>query len=133
MPKKKTGLHKMGCMFMCFLLLSCVAFAQRTITGKVINKSDHQPIANATVVVRGTLVGATTDSFGVFSIVVTKNNSVLEISSVGFESAAIPVAGKTNLGEVQLASTASTLNEVVVTGYTSQKRKDITAAVSVVN
>jgi len=53
MPKKKTGLQKMGAMLAVLLLLSCTIFAQKTITGKVINKSDHQPIANATVIVRG--------------------------------------------------------------------------------
>ena len=133
MPKKKTGLHKMVCALAVLLLLSCATFAQRTITGKVINKSDHMPIANATVIVRGASVGSQTDSSGVFSIVVPKENSVLEISSVGFESIAVSVAGKSSLGEIQLASSVGTLNEVVVTGYTSQKKKDITAAVSVVN
>src|ERR1017187_4511276 len=129
MPKKKTGLQKMGSMLAVLLLLSCTIFAQKTITGKVINKSDHQPIANATVIVRGALVGSQTDTSGTFSIIVPKDNSVLEISSIGFESVAISVSGKNSLGVIQLTSSSSTLNEVVVTGYTSQKRKDITAAV----
>ena len=49
MPKKKTGLKKMGCILMGLLLFSCAAFAQRTVTGKVINKSTQQPVAGATV------------------------------------------------------------------------------------
>ena len=44
-----------------------------------------------------------------------------------------PVAGKTSLGDVQLAVTVGNLNEVFVTGYTSQKKKDITGAVAIVN
>ena len=133
MPKKKTGLQKMGSMLTGFLLISCIAFAQRTVTGRVINKSDQHPVANATVTAKGSGVAALTDSSGAFSIAVPKNSNSIEISSVGFESAEISVAGKNSVGVVQLNTSLGTLNEVVVTGYTSQKRKDITAAVSVVN
>jgi TonB-linked SusC/RagA family outer membrane protein len=133
MPKKKTGLNKMSCMLMGFLLLSCTLSAQRTVTGKVINKADQQPVGNATVLVRGTVIATRTDSSGFFSVVVPKNNNELEITSVGFENLQIPLAGKTDLGEIQIAVSSSNLNEVIVTGYTSQKRKDITAAVSIVN
>ena len=133
MPKKKTGLNKVCCMLMGLLLLSCAALAQRTVTGKVINKTDQQPVRNATVQVRGTVIAAQTDSSGNFSIEVPKNGTQLEITSVGYENALIPIAGKTNIGEVQLAVTVGNLNEVFVTGYTSQRKKDITAAVSIVN
>ncbi|HCL84228.1 MAG TPA: SusC/RagA family TonB-linked outer membrane protein [Chitinophagaceae bacterium] len=133
MPKKKTGLNKMSCMLMGFLLFSCTAFAQRTITGKVINKTNQQPVANATVLVKGTVIATQTDSYGTFHISVPRNNNVLEITSVGFENAQIPVEGKNDLGEIQLAISTGGLNEVVVTGYTSQRKKDITGAVSIVN
>jgi TonB-dependent starch-binding outer membrane protein SusC len=133
MPKKKTGLNKICCMMAGLLLLSCVAFAQRTITGKVINKVNQQPVANATVQVRGTVIATQTDAAGAFSIVVPKNNSELEITSVGFENFQLSVSGKTDLGEIQLSIATGNLNEVYVTGYTSQKKKDITGAVSIVN
>ena len=133
MPKKNTGLYKMSCMLVGFLLFACAAFAQRTITGKVINKTTQLPVANATVLVRGTTIATQTDSSGVFSIAVPNNKSQLEITSVGFENAVIPVADKTSLGDVQLSVTVGSLNEVFVTGYTSQKKKDITGAVSIVN
>ena len=133
MPKKKAGLNKMGYMLIGLILLSCGAFAQKTITGKVINKSNQQPVSNATVQVRGTVIATRTDTSGDFSIKVPKDNSELEISSVGYASINLPVAGKTNLGEISLATSTSTLNEVVVTGYTSQKKKDITGSVAIVN
>ena len=133
MPKKITGLHKMSCMLVGFLLFSCAVFAQRKITGRVINKTNQQPVTNATVLVRGTVIATQTDSSGAFSIEVPKNNSVLDISSIGFESAGISVAGKTDIGEIQLAISTSDLNEVFVTGYTSQRKRDITGAVAVVN
>ena len=133
MPKKKTGLNKICCMLMGLLLLSCAVFAQTTVSGKVINKANQQPVTNATVVVRGTVIATQTDSSGNFRIVVPKSNSQLEITSVGYETAEIQVSGKTNLGEIQLAVTVGNLNEVFVTGYTSQRKKDITGSVSIVN
>ena len=55
------------------------------------------------------------------------------ITSVGFENVEVSVAGTTNVGGIQPSLAAASLNEVVVTGYTSQRKTDITAAVSVVN
>ncbi len=121
--KEKDRALKMGYMLMGFFLLSCTAFAQRTVTGKVINKTTQLPVASATVLVRGTVIATQTDTSGYFSIEVPKNNTDLEITSVGFENMITPVAGKTNIGDIQLAVTAGNLNEVVVTGYTSQKKK----------
>ena len=133
MPKKKTGLHKFSFMLMGLLFLSCAVFAQRTITGKVINKATQQPVANATVRVRGSVEATQTDNSGAFSLNVQKNGGELEITSIGYETIVIPVAGKTDIGMVQLAISIGNLNEVFVTGYTSQKKKDITGAVSIVN
>ncbi|HEX3768674.1 MAG TPA: carboxypeptidase-like regulatory domain-containing protein, partial [Puia sp.] len=133
MPKKNAGLNKMIRLMIGLLLLSCGAFAQKTITGKVINKTTQQPVTNATVQVKGTVIATRTDSSGDFSIRVPKDNSELEISSVGFATMSVPLAGKSSAGEIQLAVTVGNLNEVFVTGYTSQKKKDITGAVSIVN
>ena len=99
----------------------------------MINKTSQQPVANATVHVRGTVISTQTDSSGAFSIDVPKNNDDLEITSLGYELLQVPVSGKSDLGNIQMVITTSTLNEVFVTGYTSQKKRDITASVSVVN
>src|SRR5450755_1169873 len=120
-------------MLMGLLLLSCAVFAQRTVTGKIVNKDTQQPVANATVRVRGSVDATQTDNSGAFSINVQKNGAELEITSIGYETIVIPVAGKTDIGMVQLAISIGNLNEVFVTGYTSQKKKDITGAVSIVN
>jgi TonB-dependent starch-binding outer membrane protein SusC len=133
MPKKKNGLNKISCLLMGFLMFSSAVFAQKTITGKVLSNANRQPLSGATVQVKGSLVATLTDSLGFFSIKVPKNNSVLEISSVGFLNREISVAGKTDLGEIPLTLSNSTLNEVVVTGYTTQRKGDITGSVSVVN
>ena len=133
MPKKNAGLNKMSRMLIGLLLLSCGAFAQKTISGKVVSKTDQQPVRNATVQVRGTVIATRTDSSGDFTIKLPKDNSELEISSVGYGTAIVPMAGKTTAGEIQLVITVGNLNEVFVTGYTSQKKKDITGSVAIVN
>ena len=58
--------------------------------------------------------------------------SALVITIVGFESVTVPVNG-TSVGDIMLSISATSLNDVVVTGYTAQKKKDITGAVAVVN
>ncbi|MGH2644508.1 MAG: SusC/RagA family TonB-linked outer membrane protein, partial [Chitinophagaceae bacterium] len=81
-----------------------------------------------TVQVKGTNTGTVTDAQGRFSLEVP-DNAVLNISSVGFESMDVPVGEQTSL-HITLKASSSTLNELVVTGYTSQLQKNITGAVS---
>lgn len=109
------------------------AFAQKTITGKIINKTGSQPISGASIRVKGSNTGTQTRDDGTFSLNVPKNNSVLQISVVGFENIDVPVNGRASIGTLSLNPTTSTLNEIVVTGYTTQRKKDITGSVSVVS
>ncbi len=86
MPKKKAGLFKISCMLAGFLLLSCVAFAQKTITGKIINDASKEPVAGATVQVRGAKGATQTNADGTFSVKAPKDNSILVVSMIGFEN-----------------------------------------------
>jgi len=104
---------------------------QRTITGTVTTK-DGTPLVGASVVVVGQTTGETTGPDGTFSIKVPSNAKTLRFSYVGYTDQDIPIDGKGNIS-VSLQSSATNLNEIVVTGYTSEKKKDITGAVSVVN
>jgi TonB-linked SusC/RagA family outer membrane protein len=127
MPKKKNVL------LIGFLLFACATFAQKTITGKVINNSTKQPIPGATVQVKGTKVAQQTNPDGFFSINAPKDNITLVVSVVGFETIEIKAEGKSDVGEIALAIATTTLNDVFVTGYSSQRKRDITGSVSVVN
>lgn len=121
------------CASICCIFLSSQVYAQqKTITGTVTNSKDKAPVAQATVSVKGSNVAVSTSANGEFSIIVPSGKTTLVISSVGFDVAEENIAGKSTVN-VQLAERTSNLNEVVVTGYTSQKRKEITGAVSVVN
>jgi TonB-dependent starch-binding outer membrane protein SusC len=116
----------------CFFLSSKLFAQQKTITGKVTNSKDNAPIDLATVSVKGTKVAVTTAPNGEFSIEVPAGKNTLVISSVGFGSEEINIASKTAV-EISLKENTSSLNEVVVTGYTTQRKKDITGSVSIVN
>ncbi|MDB5136586.1 MAG: TonB-dependent receptor, partial [Mucilaginibacter sp.] len=120
---------------MCVLILctlsSLVVTAQTRITGKVIGSDDKQPVIGATVKIKGTNAGAVTDANGVFSLSATTSD-VLVISFIGYQSKQVAITGA-SLGTITLEATNSNLNEVVVTGYTSQRKKDIAGAVAVVD
>ena len=110
-------------------LTSVAAMAQsRTVTGQV-NGEENEPLVGASVVVKGTNNGIITDTDGKFSISADAN-AVLVISFVGYKPQEIAVGGQSNIS-VQLL--ASQLEEVVVTGYTSQKKKDIVGSVAVID
>ncbi|MBS1577305.1 MAG: TonB-dependent receptor [Bacteroidetes bacterium] len=113
------------------LLFSFTVFGQKVVTGKVTGP-DNQPLVGATISVKGTTVATTTSSSGDFSITVPGGRSVLVFTSVGFEEQQINIGSATNFA-VSLKEKVSSLNEIVVTGYTAQKKKDITGSVAVVN
>jgi len=132
MPFKTSDFARLG-LVLSVLLLSSSLFAQQTITGKIIGSSDKQPVPFATVQVKGERGATQTAPDGSFSIRVAKNTGTLVVSAIGFETLSVPISGTAALGILTLNASSSTLNDIVVTGYTAQKKKDITGAVSVVN
>ncbi len=132
MPFKTNGCARLG-LVLSFLLLSFGLFAQQTVTGKIIGSSDKQPIPFATVQVKGERGATQTATDGTFSIRLAKSTGTLVISAVGFDALSVPVSGDANLGILTLNIQTTTLNDIVVTGYTAQKKKDITGAVAVVD
>lgn len=115
------------------LLLSLPALAQeKTVKGKVTSKTDNSPVSNATVQVKGTARATQTNAQGDFIITVPNDSSTITVSSVGFETTEMPTTGTTSL-EFSINRLPLALNEVVVTGYSAQRKVDLTGAVSVVN
>lgn len=133
MPFKTNSLTKSSYIAFVLLLLGYTVFAQRDVSGKVVNVTENQPIAGATIQVKGTQTLTQSQVDGRFSIRVPNDNSTLIITVVGFDVTEIAVAGRSNIGDVSLSPTSASLNEVVVTGYTTQRKKDITGSVAVVN
>ncbi|MBQ9223185.1 MAG: TonB-dependent receptor plug domain-containing protein, partial [Prevotella sp.] len=114
-----------------FLLLSSLAFAQKTVTGTVVDATG-EAIIGASVVVKGTTNGTVTDFDGNFTLQNVPDNGSLEISYIGFKSQVIPVAGKGKIN-VTMQEDAALLDEVVVVGYGVQRKSDVTGALTRVN
>ncbi|HEU5164596.1 MAG TPA: TonB-dependent receptor [Chitinophagaceae bacterium] len=112
------------------LMFVFAASAQKQVSGVV--KSPIGPVSGATVAVKDASVATQTATDGTFTITVPAGKSVLVISYVGLETKEVNIANLTNV-DVSLATVVSSLNEVVVTGYTAQRKKDITGSVAVVN
>lgn len=121
------------------LLLLCMtsamlsAWAQYKLSGKVISSVDKQPVAGASIGIKGTTQGVATDQSGNFSIEYKSPSSVLTISSIGYESREIPINGRKEINNIELLSTSTGIGEVVVVGYATQRKKDLTGSVAVVD
>ncbi|MGF7230440.1 SusC/RagA family TonB-linked outer membrane protein [Arachidicoccus sp.] len=96
--------------------------------GKVTNE-EGTPLANVSVLLIGTKEGTITDSNGIFDISVSPSSS-LSFTSIGFESQKIAVKNRTNLTVILKNAQISSLNDVVVVGYGTQKRATLTGSVS---
>ncbi len=120
-----------------FFMLSCLLFnavglaQQKTITGTVTNQETKEPLAGVSITVSGTQRGTQTDNTGRFSISAT-NGSTLVFSYVGFLDTELKTSGQTN---VSIALTPGTkgLGEVVVIGYGTQRKKDLTGSVATIS
>ena len=113
------------------LLLSVVcfmAYAQKTVTGTV-KDATGEPMIGVSVLVDGTSIGGVTNLDGNFTIQKVPNNAVLKISYVGYKEQKVSVAGKSNV-DVVMQEDAMGLDEVVVVGYGTMKKKDLTGAVA---
>ena len=110
------------------LLLSVNTFAQNiTVRGKVL-KDDGQPLARASVIVKGTGNGTATNDAGEFQISVP-SNATLVISAVDFTTKEVPVNNQASLNII-LEQHDKALAEVVVTGYGTTRKKDVTGSIS---
>lgn len=109
-------------------LSSTTAIILRDVSGKVIDASTGSPLPGVTIRVKGSTIGTVTDAHGAFNLSVP-DNSVIEISFIGYQSEAVQVAGQTSL-EIKLKVANTALNQLVVIGYGQAVRKDITGAIS---
>ena len=120
-------------LLLCALLSSGTSYGQdRQVTGKVTSTVDGAGIPGVNVQVQGTNTGTVTDADGRYGIDAKSANSVLVFSSIGYIKQEITVGSKTVI-DVKLSDDIKSLTEVVVTGYASQRKQDITGAVTVIN
>src|ERR1700722_10195495 len=119
------------CLLLCCMVSSLVVTAQTKHTGKVIGADDKLPVVGASVRIKGTNTGTVTDVNGDFTLALSPGN-VLVVSYIGYVTQEVTIRG-TDFITISLQPSASTLNEVVVTGYQTQLKKDISGAVATVD
>ena len=115
-------------LLLCLFASIAFATAQTTkVTGTVISAEDDGPIIGASIVVAGTTTGTVTDYNGAFTLDVPSNAKKLIVSYIGMKS--VEVAVKPII-KVTMESDSQNLDEVVVVGYGTQRKKDVTSAIS---
>lgn len=124
-----TSFQKITLLSLCILFGAAVSFAQRTITGSVVDEQG-EALIGANVLVQGTASGTITDIDGNFTIR-ANDGDVLVISYTGYQTQEITLSGQSTLSIVLTQGTV--LDEVVVTGYGTQKAKEVTSAISSVD
>ncbi len=115
-----------------FLLLTGSLAAQTDLSGKVTFKSDNEPAIGVSIKIKGTDKGTVTDFDGNYTLPAVAQNAILEFSYIGYLAQEIQVGNSVTI-DVALVENISTLEEVVVTGYGTQKRSNISGSVSSVN
>lgn len=134
MKKKKKRLPRIAVRFLCVFMALCSVlnvFAQQVLVSGNIVDDTGVSVIGASVLEKGTTNGTITDIDGKFSISVSKE-SILVVSFVGYSTQEIPVQGKTFF-DIVLKEDSEVLDEVVVVGYGTMKKNDLTGAISSVS
>ncbi|AYB31960.1 SusC/RagA family TonB-linked outer membrane protein [Chryseolinea soli] len=116
---------------MLWVMLPLLAQAQQQISGTVTD-SENNPLPGVSVLLKGTTTGTVTDAGGNYSLSVSDTSIPLVFSFVGFQSQEVAIAGRSSI-TIVLADDLTTLGEVVVVGYGSQDKAQVTGAVATVS
>ena len=122
-------LRSVGLAILLFFQFQFVSAQQKTITGKITDSKDGSPLVGASVTVKGTGTGTQTKADGSFSLTVPANANTLVISSVGYVTQEVNIAGQTS-ADVLMVASGTSLNEIVVVGYGSVRKRDLTGSVA---
>ena len=128
--KLLTALSKVGIILIFLLSVNFISFSQNNfkVSGKVTDDTG-KPLAGVTVAVKGSSIATATTNDGSFSLNVPSGNAVLVITSVGFAEQEVAINNRAEI-IISMTTVASSLSDVVVIGYGTQKKKNVTGAVS---
>jgi hypothetical protein len=117
--------------YSCILLSSFNLMAQnKMLKGTILSTKDDTPVSGATITVKGTSTSVAASSDGSFSIQVNSSKVTLVITSVGYAKKEFTVNANQNNISIRLETDQATMGEVVVVGYGSQRKSDLTGAIS---
>lgn len=126
------NLHKLF-ILPCLFLFAQTGFSQdKVITGKVTDSKDGAPLQGVTVTAKETKIATQTAANGTFRITIASSVNTLVFSSVGFATQEVSISGQASV-DVSLVVTNALINEVVVTGYGTAKRKDLTGSITTIS
>lgn len=126
--KKYVSKKRLTYLLLCLFASIAFATAQTAkVTGTVISAEDDGPIIGASIVVAGTTIGTVTDHNGAFTLDVPSNAQKLIISYIGMKSVEVTVKP---IIRVSMESDSQNLDEIIVVGYGTQRKKDVTSAIS---
>jgi iron complex outermembrane receptor protein len=125
------NLLKVSCFAILYFFVMPVMAQNRVVTGKVTDSQDGSPMPGVSIVAKGSNIGTNTDAAGVFKLSLPVSANTLVVSFIGYSSQDVDIAGKTTVS-IKLVGSATALSEVqiVSVGYGSQRKKDLTGAVS---
>lgn len=115
-----------------FICFTSASFAQFTVSGIVSDANDETGIPGATVIQKETVNGTTTNVDGFYSLTLSSGEDTLQFSYIGYKTITIPVNGRSVI-DIMLEPDLQELEEVVVIGYGTQKKKVVTGSISTVN
>ncbi len=124
------NLRQLFLSFALLLICGAGAMAQKVVTGVVTDSATKAPLPFVTIMVKGDKTGTQTSADGKFSLSVPANASTLVISSVGYNSKEVIIGSGTL--NISLSTSNASLNEVVVIGYGTTKKKDLTGSIATI-
>jgi TonB-dependent SusC/RagA subfamily outer membrane receptor len=124
-------MKKLLLVFALFLGFQASQAQQSKVQGTV-SDAQGKPIAGVSITLKGQKAGVVSENNGTYSISLSNSNGTLVFSSIGYSDKEVSINGKTTI-DVVLSAKDDNLNEVVVVGYGTQKKKDITGSVGTVN
>lgn len=128
--------HVFRCLFGALALLlfaaGPAAAQDHDVSGTVTSVEDGLPLPGVNVIVRGTTIGTATGPDGTYSLTVPSAQDTLQFTFVGYEPQEVPIAGRATI-DVELAPSALEAEELVVVGYSTQRKQDLTGSVDVVD
>lgn len=128
--RKKNSLWRKGFLFTCMWIISLGMFAQNITVRGTVTDANNEPIIGATIVVQGDATkGTVTDVDGNYVLNNVPNKAILKISYVGMVPQIVPINGRTSINIVMNSDT-ELLDEVVVVGYGTQKKVNLTGSIS---
>lgn len=126
-----TNTFRTGIISILLIICSVSVFAQNKVEG-LVRDNENQPLVGATVVIKGTNTGTVTNQDGMFNINVPDMNDTLSISFIGYLKKEIAIKGKSRI-EAVLVDDIANLDEIAVIGYGTQKKRDMTGAISTID